>query len=54
MNCFSEHFFFLTAPTECAKHEVMCLDGSKCIKPGHICDWKYNCLDRSDEVGCGK
>ncbi|KFM71544.1 Basement membrane-specific heparan sulfate proteoglycan core protein, partial [Stegodyphus mimosarum] len=30
----------------------MCLDGSKCIKPGHICDWKYNCKDRSDEVGC--
>lgn len=39
-------------PTECAKHEVMCLDGSTCIKPGHICDWKYNCKDRSDEIGC--
>ncbi|GIY24838.1 spermosin [Caerostris extrusa] len=40
------------APTECAKHEVMCLDHSKCIRPSDICDLKYDCKDRSDEVGC--
>ncbi|KAF8767115.1 Low-density lipoprotein receptor-like protein [Argiope bruennichi] len=39
-------------PTECAKHEVMCLDHSKCIRPSDICDNKYDCKDRSDEVGC--
>ena len=35
--------------TECADNEIMCADGSACIKPTALCDKEKDCKDGSDE-----
>ena len=40
-------------PGRCSENEAMCNNGV-CIPADYVCDGDYDCVDRSDEVNCGK
>ena len=42
--------FVLTTTVFCSGGAFKCMSGQKCIK----CDGNRNCVDNSDEIGCGK
>lgn len=49
--------FFLAEPKPgeiCKTHEFLCRNQQQCVLKGFVCDGEYDCLDQSDEIGCGK
>lgn len=40
--------------SDCRYDEYKCVDGAQCIPSSYHCDGETDCLDRSDEIGCGK
>ncbi len=52
--CFSlPVYHVLLAPPVCGSGEFQCNSG-QCIADSRRCDTNYDCIDRSDEVGCGE
>ncbi len=51
------YFFYLAQlkPGEkCHANEFLCRNGQQCVLKGFVCDSEKDCLDNSDEIGCGK
>lgn len=46
-------FTCVCLPPACRSGEFQCVDGN-CITDARRCDGRYDCPDRSDEVGCRK
>lgn len=42
------------ASSSCEFTEFACADGQQCIPKSYQCDTQFDCLDQSDEIGCGK
>ena len=40
--------------TECANDTFACSSGLGCISTTSVCDGVLDCVDMSDEFGCGK
>ncbi len=45
--------FFILLSVSCASHEFQCTSGYGCLLQARICDNYPQCLDGSDEDGCG-
>ncbi|PRD21188.1 UNVERIFIED_CONTAM: hypothetical protein NCL1_52530 [Trichonephila clavipes] len=43
---------FMQGP--CPNRHVWCVDRSRCILHGWVCDGEKDCRDGSDEIGCGE
>ena len=44
----------LTSGKECGKDMFKCLEFAECIPQMFVCDGEPDCLDKTDEEGCGK
>lgn len=38
----------------CAEGQFHCRNSNECLSVTKVCDGSFDCLDRSDEAGCGK
>lgn len=38
----------------CRWDEFACSDSNQCIPKEYLCDSKPDCIDSSDEIGCGE
>ena len=43
-----------TTPNPCGANSTQCVTGTKCIPNFQLCDFTYQCADKSDEANCGK
>ncbi|XP_052773694.1 SCO-spondin-like [Mya arenaria] len=43
---------FCKGTCKCRPGEYQCLDGLTCIRASDICNGRYDCSDRDDEIGC--